>query len=175
LRIADFRFDVEKRGFHEGNVESRDMVVDGISHASLYYALGSGIEAALRYLEDADFSKTEPGRHDIGGGRFAIVQDYQTAPREEKRWEAHRKYIDVQYVASGAELMGYAGMEAARVVEDYDESKDVMFLAGDGSFVMARTGTFVILFPHDAHMPGVAVDGPEAVRKVVVKIPVAVE
>lgn len=147
------------------------MIIDGISNASLYYVLGSGIEAALRYLEVTDFSKIEPEKHDIGGGCFAIVQDYQTAPREEKRWEAHRDYIDVQYVASGAELMGYAGIEALRVVEDYDDSKDATFLAGDGSFVTARAGTFVLLFPHDAHMPGIAIDGPKAVRKVVMKVP----
>lgn len=147
------------------------MVVDDIRNASLYYALGAGIEAALRHLQGTDFSRAEPGKYEIGGGCFAIVQDYATAPREEKRWEAHRDYIDVQFIASGVELMGYADIDSLRVIEDYDASKDAAFLEGNGSFLTARAGTFVILFPHDAHMPGVAVDGPSPVRKVVVKAP----
>ena len=148
------------------------MVVDEIRNASLYNTLGPGIETALRYLESADVPALEPGRHEIGGGCFAIVQDYSASPREGKRWEAHRDYIDVQFIASGRELIGYADIEALRVIEAYDAAKDISWHEGDGSFITARAGTFMILFPHDAHMPGVAIDGPEAVRKVVVKIPV---
>src|ERR1035437_10061848 len=125
------------------------MIIDEIRNASLYYALGPGIEAALRYLQGTGFSEAEPGKCEIGGGRFAIGQGYATAPREEKGWEAHRDYVDVQFIASGVELMGYADIEALRVIEDYDGSKDVTWLAGEGSFVTARAGTFVVLFPHD--------------------------
>lgn len=148
------------------------MVVDEIRNASVYYGLGPGIETALRYVRDTDFSGIEPGRYEIGGGCYAMVQDYTTAPREEKRWEAHRGYIDVQFVASGAEVIGYANIKALRVIEDYDAVKDVAWFEGDGSFVATGVGTFVILYPEDAHMPGVAVGTPEPVRKVIVKIPV---
>lgn len=148
------------------------MIIDGIRNASTYYGLGPGIETALRYVQDTDFSGMEPGRYEIGDGCYVMVQDYTSAPREQKRWEAHRAYIDVQFVASGRELIGYANIEGLQVVEDYDASKDVVWLKGEGSFVGADAGTFVLLFPHDAHMPGVEAVGPEAVRKVVVKVPV---
>jgi biofilm protein TabA len=161
-----------QRGFRGTRVENTDMIVDEIRNASLYYALGQRIETALRYLESADMPALEPGRHEIGGGCFAIVQDYSTAPREQKRWEAHRDYIDVQFIASGREFIGYADIETLQLLEDYDAAKDVSWHEGDGSFVTARAGAFMILYPHDAHMPGVAIDGPEAVRKVVVKVPV---
>jgi YhcH/YjgK/YiaL family protein len=147
------------------------MVLDDIRNASLYSGLAPGIQTALRYLSETDCARLEPGRYEIGDGCYCIAQDYVTAPREQKRWEAHRSYVDVQFVASGAELIGYADIGTLRVIEDYDKSKDVTWLDGDGDFVTARAGTFVILFPHDAHMPGAAAAEPEAVRKVVVKVP----
>jgi len=161
------------------------MVVDNIQQASLYYALSPGIETALRYLASTDLRAAQPGRHELAGGCFALVQDYDTMPREEKKWEAHRKYIDVQFIARGVELMGYAPVgdpstssgcsglaSALRSVEEYDDPKDVEFFEGDGSFVVAREAVFIILFPHDAHMPGVAEISPGPVRKVVVKVPI---
>lgn len=148
------------------------MVVDNIQQASLYYALSPGIETALRYLASTDLQAAQPGRHELAGGCFALVQDYDTMPREEKKWEAHRKYIDVQFIARGIELMGYADCSMLRMVEEYDDAKDVEFLEGDGSFVVAREAVFIILFPRDAHMPGVAEISPGPVRKVVVKVPI---
>jgi len=147
------------------------MIADDIRNASLYACSSPGIAAALNYLAATDFSSVEPGRYEIGGGCYCIVQDYETAPREQKRYEAHRKYVDVQFIASGQELIGYANTWTLRAVEDYDEAGDVAWFEGEGGFVMARAGTFVILFPDDAHMPGVAMAEPVAVRKVVAKVP----
>jgi biofilm protein TabA len=148
------------------------MIADDIRNASLYAGLAPGIATALKYLADTDFSRVEPGRYEIGGGCYCLVQDYTTAPREQKRYEAHRQYVDVQFIDSGVELIGHADVGTLRVLEEYDESKDVAFLEGEGSFVIARAGTFVILFPHDAHIPGVALAQPEPVRKVVAKVPI---
>lgn len=148
------------------------MVVDSIKHASLYISLSPGVEIALRYLSSTELTKLEVGRYELDCGCYAIVQDYETVPREEKRWEAHRKYIDVQFIAGGSELMGYAPCSALKSVEPYDDAKDIEWFEGDGSFVPAEARTFVILYPHDAHMPGVADGSPGPVRKVVVKVPV---
>jgi YhcH/YjgK/YiaL family protein len=150
------------------------MIIDQISHASLYHALGPGVRKALEYLAHQDFSRMKPGRYDVDGQNcFALVSDYDTQPREEKKWEAHRRYIDVQYLANGSELIGYAPMESMRSPGEYDEAKDMTRPEGEGSFLQAGPGTFVILFPHDVHMPGVAVSRPGRVRKIVVKVKMA--
>lgn len=148
------------------------MVADIIEHASLYYDLSPGIKTALKYLACTDLLAAEPGRHELDDGCFALVQDYTTAPREQKRWEAHRKYIDVQYIANGVEAVGYAACTELRAVEAYNEAGDIGWFEGEGSFINACAGAFVILFPHDAHMPGAALGSPGPVRKVVVKVPV---
>ncbi|MEN6521033.1 MAG: YhcH/YjgK/YiaL family protein [Armatimonadota bacterium] len=147
------------------------MIVDKLANAASYRALGPGIAAAFDYLKSQDFSKIPAGKYEIDGDKcFAMVQDYETVRRAEKRWESHRKYIDVQYIANGAEHIGYANLNTLKVVENYDEAKDITWLEGCGDFITVSRGTFVILYPQDAHMPGVAIDGPEPVRKVVVKI-----
>jgi YhcH/YjgK/YiaL family protein len=146
------------------------MVIDQLKNAAHYYNLGEGIAAALRYLQNTDATKVEPGRYVLDGDQlYAMVQQYDTKPKEQGFWEAHRKYIDVQYVAQGIEHMGFAHLNQLRP-QPYDEEKDFLKLEGEGEFVLMRAGTFVILGPEDAHMPGMAVTGAQPVRKVVVKV-----
>jgi YhcH/YjgK/YiaL family protein len=90
---------------------------------------------------------------------------------EKGRWEAHRKYIDVQYVHRGAELFGYASLRELKA-GSYDEAKDFLSLQGGemGDFFRVGEGTFVVLFPQDGHMPGMAISTPQPVKKFVVKV-----
>ena len=149
------------------------MLIDHIRCAGAYTGMGSGIAQALAFLASAPLATLAPGRHAITGDRvFALVQDYLTKPPDAGVWEAHRRYIDVQYVVSGAERLGYAPLDRLTVTQPYDEAKDLVLLAGEGDRVTATAGTFVVFFPHDAHMPGLALGGPAPVRKVVVKVAV---
>ena len=132
--------------------------------------LGGRIEAALRYLQDTDFRQIDPERYAIDGDQvYAMVQEYDSKPKAEGFWEAHRKYLDVQYVAAGAEHMGYAPATTL-LAGAYEEENDFVKLEGEGEFFLLREGFFCILAPQDAHMPGMAIDQPEPVKKVVVKV-----
>lgn len=148
------------------------MIIDHIDNAAQYAATKPGIAAALDYLAATDLGKLEPGRHELSNGLYAMVMDYETAAADQKQWEAHRKYIDVQFVASGSELMGYNEIGTLVPATDYDESGDAIMLTGKGDFVRLTPGTFAVLFPRDAHMPGVTAGETSTVRKVVVKVPV---
>jgi YhcH/YjgK/YiaL family protein len=113
-----------------------------------------------------------PGRHDVDGSRlFAIVSDYATRPADDVPWEAHRRYIDVQYVHSGVERIGHAPLSRL-AAGTYDGERDLLPAAGPGEFVTLEAGSFAILFPQDAHRPGIAVGAPQPVRKVVLKVAV---
>lgn len=148
------------------------MVVDALHRAEYYYGLGEGIATGLKWLRENDVSLLDPGRYELAGTEcYAIVMDYVTKPSDEGVFEAHRKYIDIQFVASGVEKFGWADAAGRSVSVDYDESRDIVFLHGDGDFVTMEAGYFAVFFPHDAHMPAVAVDSPGPVRKVVVKVP----
>lgn len=146
------------------------MIIDRIENAALYGGLGERIALALASVR----TKREPGRYELDGDKVVVlVQQYQTKPMSEGKWEAHRKHIDVQYVAAGVEKIGWANINRLKVTEPYDDAKDVAFYKGDGDFVTVPAGSFVILFPEDAHMPCTALDKPSPVTKVVVKVRVS--
>lgn len=147
------------------------MIIDTLRNAGLYRGLGAGIRKALDYLVSTDFSKMEPGRYEVDGDAvFALVQTYDTRPRDEGVWEAHRKYVDVQHVASGIETMGYAPIDSLLETQPYASDKDFLLLSGQGDFVTARAGMFAVFYPTDAHMPCLAVGESGPVLKVVMKV-----
>jgi YhcH/YjgK/YiaL family protein len=148
------------------------MVMDSIRNAHLYYGLSPRLGVALRALA-GDLPHNPVGRYQLVGSEvYADVQTYVTLPQDQCKWEAHRKFIDVQYVADGIERMAVAPLEELTEKVPYDAARDVAFFTGDGPAMALKAGSFMILFPHDAHMPRI-VDGTSCtVRKVVVKVAV---
>lgn len=145
------------------------MIVDRIENAHVYYGLGPRIKKALQYLESAAYQGLQPGRHEISGSDLvALVQCYQTVEHKDC-FEAHRRYADIQYVTSGVELIGVADIHQVKP-GDYDDEKDYLSATGNACFVPLPAGAFMILFPQDAHMPGIAAPKPEEVKKVVMKV-----
>jgi YhcH/YjgK/YiaL family protein len=150
------------------------MIFDTLENALRYARLGDNLPAALKYLLETDLASLPLGRTDLDGNRlYILVQEYDTKPLDQSKWEAHRQYIDVQYVASGRERMGFANLGTMQLGE-YKPEKDFQALSGPANYVDVFAGAFVIFFPEDAHMPGLCVDQPEPVRKVVLKVQCAV-
>jgi YhcH/YjgK/YiaL family protein len=146
------------------------MIFDQLTNAALYTALGPGIARGLAFLASTDLQALSPGKHELDGKRlFVLVSDYTTKPEADGRWEAHRDYLDLQYMVSGIERMGIAPTTHLRET-DYQADRDIVWLEGAGDFVTFVAGQFMILWPGDAHMPGIAVNHPVKGRKVVVKI-----
>jgi YhcH/YjgK/YiaL family protein len=147
------------------------MIIDKIKNAPLYYGLNKRLETALRFLQGNELSKMAPGKYEIDGDKiYALIHHYETTPKEKGLWEAHRRYIDVQYVAEGSELMGYANIGDMKVSKEYDNGEDYLLFDGCGDYLTVEPGTFVILTPEDAHMPGTAIAETRSVTKVVVKV-----
>ena len=132
-----------------------------------------GIQKALEYLMSRDFTQMEPGTYAIDGKDiYAMVMDITTCASADKRPEIHKKYADVQFVAKGREMLGYAPDIGDLTVADGKEEGDIYFYddVGDASFLIATKGCYNIFFPNDIHRPGCMVDHPGKVRKVVVKV-----
>lgn len=147
------------------------MIIDKLSNSQLYSGLGERINKAFAYLKETDFSKIELGKYEIDGENiFALVNEYNTKDQNEGKLEAHKKYIDVQFVAKGKELMGYAPLENQTIIEPYNEQNDITFFSGEKSFTLVEERMFAIFFPTDVHLPGIKVDEPAYVKKVVVKV-----
>lgn len=146
------------------------MVIDGLQNAAQYHILGARFAKGLRWLAENDVAAMAAERYDIDGDDvYVMVQEYDSKPKEDGFWEAHRQYADIQLVVAGAEHMGYAATPTLTASE-YDESRDFLPLSGEGMFIEMQTGTFMVLWPQDAHMPGMAIDEPAPVKKAVVKV-----
>jgi YhcH/YjgK/YiaL family protein len=149
------------------------MIHDILARAQRYRPLGTRVALALEYLRSSDFGTVPDGRHPIDGDRmYALVQSYTTKPPEQGTWEAHRRCMDLQFVVEGGEQIGY--LPPGRIAEgEYDAARDVATVPGgaaDGDRLTVRTGDFMLIWPGEVHMPGLAIGPPATVRKVVVKI-----
>ncbi len=147
------------------------MIVDRLCNAAAYYGISSAIEKALKYLQSTDFTDIKPGTYYIDDNNmYVIISEYNTKPSEEAKFEAHNKYIDVQYIIEGTEKMGYTNVENIKVTINYDEKKDILFGEGIGDFITMPAGSFAIFMPQDAHMPNIKIRDSAYVKKAVVKI-----
>jgi YhcH/YjgK/YiaL family protein len=148
------------------------MVIDRIAHASLYTALGPRVARALEYLQQTNLGELAPGTYELDGRRlYALVQEYVTKPADQGTWEAHVRYADLQCVAQGIERIGYGPMTRFEQ-RAYDAERDYMALAGSGEYLTLESGSFMLLWPGEGHMPGITADVPSTVKKIVIKIEV---
>ena len=151
------------------------MIADILKNRQIYSVISPRIAAALDYIEKTDFSKMEPGKYELDGSNlYVLVQTYDSIPREQGKWECHRNYIDIQYIADGVEQIGVNNIGKMHVITPYNPEKDIEILGGEGDYVTFSKGAYGIFFPEDAHQPKIAPeDTPGPVRKIVVKIKVA--
>lgn len=150
------------------------MVIDKLSNASLYFALGPRFRKAFEFLQTTDLAALEKGKHPIEGTDvFAIVNEYDTVDPAAEQMESHKKYIDLQYMVQGEELIGHAFLGQLRPSQPYDEEKDYMLFAEPPAFfTKMEPGSFAIFYPTDLHMPNLRIQEPVAVKKIVIKIAV---
>ena len=145
------------------------MILDRIDNYKLYTAGNELFEKAFAFLLDYIADPKPVGRYEIDGDKvFAMVSEYETKP--ESMVEAHNNYIDIQFLDGECEKIEYVLRENLPVkvpyVEDIEFYEDTPY----HSPLILRKHDFVILYPHDGHKPGLAVDKPIPVKKVVVKV-----
>ena len=151
------------------------MILDALPLWHRYRPLHAGLARAFAFLEQVG-ADIAVGRHEIAGDAvYAIAQRYHTRPVDGMQVEAHRRYIDVQYVVSGGEVIHWVPLqECTHTTQPYDAVKDAGLYALPAVTVPVtlRAGQFMIFFPDDAHAPCCCTDSPTEVVKVVVKVEV---
>ena len=148
------------------------MIYDKLANISFYKDLSTDIYEGLLFLNAATM--------DIGTGVYiinprvkAIVSEYTTKEINGSCYEAHREFIDIQYLISGKEKISCLPLEYLKETKPYNEDQDAAFYE-DATFkghdLLIGNGYFAILFPQDGHMPQLSLGEPAAVKKVVVKV-----
>lgn len=150
------------------------MISDRIENNWIYFNnKKSTLYIGFKFITEVFNQNTPDGRYNIKGTDiYALVQSYSTEAPENKKLESHRRYIDIQYIVSGKEVIGWLPTEGLKAMTPYSEEKDVVFYhnAEGMSQLVLMPGIFVVFYPHDAHRPGCFLDKPSSVRKIVVKV-----
>lgn len=149
------------------------MIHDTIDHAETYFPLHPLFSAAFAFIRERS-AALPPGRVElVPAGLYALIQEFEPQPMRGKMMEAHKKYIDIQYLAKGSEIIYVARTEQLQVLS-YDAEKDYLSLQGIGQAIRLRPSEFCILFPQDAHLANCLAESSSPARKVVVKVPLRV-
>lgn len=149
------------------------MILDQLKNAAHYSCICENLKKGFHYLENTDFSTLEPGRYDIDGQDvFALVSEYESKEANDCRLEAHQVYSDIQYIVSGREAIGYSPLTNQTILTPYTPEKDIVFFMGETTQLVVEQGMFAVFFPQDVHRPCMQIDGPEKVKKVVIKVKV---
>lgn len=145
------------------------MILDTLENAAKYAGLKMGISEAFGFLDQPGLAELPDGKYEIMGDHvFALVARENGRAVSDGELEGHRNYIDIQYVISGDESMGWSPREGLIHSVEYDAEKDLEFFQGEPqSLVRVPPGSFAVFLPTDAHLPLL---GEGAIHKVVVKV-----
>ena len=133
------------------------------------------VNEAIAYLRKQDLVNMDLGRYDVDDDFYYMVQEYTTQSRDLCRPEAHEKWIDIQWMLKGTEVIETADISKLKVTEAYNPEKDIVFYETPATMQqnILTPGAMVVLYPENGHMPKVATFGePCDIKKVVAKIKV---
>ena len=101
------------------------MILDTLEQSSTYEAISPRLVKAFNFLRQMS-DQFPLGRHEIDGDDvYAMVQSFATTPVETRKYEAHRQYIDVQYLITGREVIYWAPLPLlTEVLMPFDEKQD---------------------------------------------------
>jgi len=150
------------------------MIVDRIENLKLYVSYNEKLAIVCDYLAKTDIHALEVGKYEIDGGIRVIVNAFTAKERSVAKWETHNKYIDLQYLIEGNEIMGWLPLDQMEDAE-YNAEKDITYPApkvgAHPADVTLETGSFAFLEPRDAHCPCIKLTADNA-KKLIFKIPV---
>ena len=147
------------------------MILDKLENAELYSSISENLKKGFDFLKNTNLAALEIGKYEIDGKNvFAIVSEYDSKAHQDCRLEAHRVYADIQYIVSGREAIGFASLNGQTVTSEYLPEKDIVFFSGETTQMIVEAGMFAVFYPQDVHRPCMQINGPEKVKKVVVKV-----
>lgn len=134
------------------------MVYDKLDCLERYASLNENISTVIQYLNahsTEELLALPAGKYDIDGEAcYLVKQSFETLPIDDKGFELHTKYTDLQIVLGGIETCYIDHVSELNVYPDYDEDADVCFYPQkvDGRITL-YPGVFAILEPGDGHLP----------------------
>lgn len=145
------------------------MVLDYLKNLPQYEGCNKYLAKITEFVSKNDLKTLTKGKYDLGDECFVNIQEPTLTTSD--RWEAHVKYLDVQYIISGSETILWNDFSAMQDKTEYDEVKDRYLGTGEGQAITVEEGQFMLLFPNDAHCPAIKAHH-DNIKKAVFKIKV---
>ncbi|MGO5051512.1 YhcH/YjgK/YiaL family protein [Lachnospiraceae bacterium LCP25S3_G4] len=147
------------------------MIFGNVKDWNVYEFLPENLRLCFQYIKEHDLINFDKGTYQIDGDKLYVnIVDYKTTTRDQRFWEAHRKYLDVHVMLEGEEkidLNFIDNMEQQAFVKRDD------FLPLEGvcnSHVVLKENDFLICYPTDGHMTAIQVDEPKRIKKAIFKV-----
>lgn len=146
------------------------MIVCPYKDLGRYAPIIPGLEEAMKAV--AEMKEWTPGTIPLSDGNRILVQDVTTTEAGSKLCEAHQTYLDIQYIVEGEEVVGWAPLDTLTLEGEFNTEKDIGRYAGPVDYMRITEGNCYVVFPEDAHMPGVHLDKARNIKKLVFKLKV---
>lgn len=150
------------------------MILDTLTNAKQYADICDGINKVLEAAKTYTADNFQTGRVEIDGDAvYMNFANYDTHATDEAVFEAHRKYIDVMVMIDGVETIYVKNTDKlSNVTKEYTPEMEALLadFDKDATPVRLEAGSFVVLFPQDAHSPGCNADGVHNVKKIIGKV-----
>ena len=145
------------------------MIYATLTEAPSYRGLHPRLDRVLDLLRPEFLSSLGTERVELEGEDLFVTRfEVSTSEDESRLFEYHRRYLDVFVTIRGRERVDIAVPEALALRE---QRGDYWGAAGEAEqSVELSPGRFLVLFPGDAHRPGMAVEGSEGISRVVFKV-----
>ncbi len=150
------------------------MICGKIDEAKTYFAQDERFEKLFNVMKNIPCDIEAGTIVDFGNGISGKIADITTGDKSVRRYESHRKFIDIHYIICGEEIFGYSSISDASGSTGYDGDKDIEFYEGmaDEALLHLRAGNFCITYPEDLHKPCCSVTPGNKVKRIVAKVPV---
>lgn len=147
------------------------MIYDKLSNIGIYKGISKNLDLAIDFILTHDLNELPLGKTILDGDNVYInVMDTSAAPIEERRYEIHYHYMDIQIDLKGIERVD-TGDRTTVATETYDKETDVGTVnCDDLASCILGPGNFIICAAGEPHKPNIQVSENAALKKCVLKV-----
>jgi biofilm protein TabA len=126
----------------------------------------------LQQIKNTNWVDLPDGKVKLDNDNYYGIDSLNTKDKSLGFWESHKKYVDIHYIISGEEIIGYENIRNLELDNAYNPEKDLITYKGSvNNPILMKAGMFAILTQQDAHMPNIYIEGAsKLLRKVVFKL-----
>lgn len=134
--------------------------------------LSKNVDLAIKQVKKFDLESLSVGRYELTDGSYFMVEEYITKKEYPCRLQSHKKYIEVQWILQGQEMIKIYDIDKLIPEISYDLDKDIAFWKSVDNMtqILLSSGSYVVLYPNYAYTSSIMVKEQSAVRKIVIKV-----